>query len=126
MKKITSIFSVLMLAGFLSGCNNVDDDRFGTNQVDDRGNRINDDDREIELFENRKEVMDRYDVRDIEPLDVDPNRTITPTPDYENGEDEDFELNQNNVRSRNEVDTPLNMDEEEPDLDEEPSEEIRD
>ncbi|MCA0987570.1 hypothetical protein [Guptibacillus algicola] len=44
---------------------------------------------------------------------------------YDNNRDNDMDMNRRDIRQPNERDTPNNMDEEEPDLDEEPSEQRR-
>jgi len=66
--------------------------------------------------------IDRRDARDLDPTDVRFDNNL----DFNNrGRGPDIDTDPRDVRRQGEPDMPLNMDEEEPDLDEEPSEERR-
>ncbi|GAB2560888.1 hypothetical protein [Gracilibacillus alcaliphilus] len=64
-------------------------------------------------------TMDNDNEMDDQPDD------INYTPERNNNGRPDIDTDPRDVREPNEYDTPFNMDEEEPDLDEEPSEERR-
>ncbi|QGQ46117.1 hypothetical protein [Metabacillus sediminilitoris] len=66
---------------------------------------------------------DRTDDIDLNPTDVRNERDNEL--DLNNNYGPDLDLNPRDVREKGDLDTPFNMDEEEPDLDKEPSEERR-
>lgn len=122
------IMSALLSLSFISGCNLGDDDVEPLDVDNGRFYDMNDD---LEPLDN-----DRFrgNMNRNERLDND--RFIRPNMDNDNGLIDrdrnldngirDFDLDTDNIRRPGEMDTPFNMDEEEPDLDEEPSEERRD
>lgn len=116
-----SILSGLLSVSFLSACNLGNNEMNEPDEVDfrpvryDRDNNINDNN---DFLDN-----DRTDERDIDPTDVRNDRDNEL--DLNNNRGPDLDLDPRDVREKGEPDTPFNMDEEEPDLDEEPSEERR-
>ncbi|WP_026581431.1 hypothetical protein [Bacillus sp. J33] len=108
-----SILSVLLSVSFLSACN------LGNNEMNEQdgvGTRPVRYDRD-----NNNGVLDNN--RDLDPTDVRFDRDNDL--DINNNEGADLDTDPRNIRRQGEPDTPFNMDEEEPDLDEEPSEERR-
>lgn len=117
-----SILSALLSVSFLSACNLGNNEMNEPNDVDfrpvryDRDNNINDDNNDF--LDN-----DRTNDRDLDPTDVRFDRDNEL--DLNNNRGPDLDLDPRNERKQGEPDTPFNMDAEEPDLDEEPSEERR-
>lgn len=116
------LLTAFVSVSLLSACNLGNDDRIEPYQNNNGPVRFDDVHRDnINGFDNgfnRNGLRDRND--DMEMFDVGNDRRNL------NNRAPNWDLGANEVRNRNEVDTPFNMDEEEPDLDEEPSEEFRD
>jgi hypothetical protein len=119
MRKALSTALVVTSIGLLAACGVNDADN---NMVEPEGVNYS----PVNYGADRYNGMDRGNVgndyftptRDYDPLDVRNDL------DLDNGMD--FDTGNRNFRQSGEMDTPFNMDEEEPDLDEEPSEQLRD
>lgn len=115
------IISALLFVSLLSGCNFGNDDIEPYGDLDNQPARYgNDMDLDVDRFDVDRTTpitpdrgLDPADMRIDRDMDLD-NRT----------RGFDLDLDRNNIRRPNEMDTPFNMDEEEPDLDEEPTEEL--
>ncbi|MGM0876670.1 MAG: hypothetical protein ACQEWV_18395 [Bacillota bacterium] len=115
-----SILSALLSVSFLSACNLGNNEINEPEEVDYRPVRY---DRENNLNNDNNDFLDNNRTND---RDLDPTEMLDRDNELDfNNRGPDLDLDPRDVRKQGEPDTPLNMDEEEPDLDEELSEERR-